>query len=810
MALFTTTAPLDNALPAGSPCRPCAVEDALAARLLGGLVLIASGTVLGGWISGNTLVASGLPGLPTMKFNTALALALLAVGLLVRSWTRCRTLRASWPRWVAASSAALAGLLGALSLAQMITHRSLGIDELFVIDAASRALAGARAPGRMAPGAATAVVLLAAAVLASGRTGRCAKWIARAGAAGAGALGVTAGMAFVLFAGGLTRGTLFSTMTSHTAWLVVALGGGVLLVIRQPRRDGADVSAHQPSPRGLLTLLAAVVVTFALTLAATIMATREIRAEMAAEAKAQYNQLAERLVAEARRRVQLPVYGLKGARGVYAASHTLERLEFRNYVASHDLSDEFPGALGFGFVARVERAKLAAFVAAERADNAPDFAVTTSGDAPDLYVIKLVEPLEPNRPAWGYDMGSEPIRRALIERAVRTGEPMLSPRVTLRQDTRDRVGFVYVMAVYRNGTHPGTPEERVAALAGLMYVPIVIDEVFAGVVDTTNGNLDFEVFDAEGDPWSTLLYDHDGHLDGLARGSGPDRYVGRMFWSEAPITLGGRTWLVRTSTTPAFDAGVDLHKPALAGMGGVALSALLSGLVWVLGRSRVRALVLAGRMTADLRVATRKLERLALTDNLTGLPNRVLLIDRLTQTMLRAKRSKQGGYAVFFLDFDRFKLINDTMGHDAGDELLIQISARLCAVLRISDSVCRGGTGNTAARLGGDEFVALLQDLADPQDARLVAARMVAALAEPYDIAGQRVVSTVSIGVVIGDERYIAADDLLRDADRAMYEAKAAGKGRYVVYNAVARSPFSPPPGGLPGAVGLVRPHAAA
>lgn len=185
---------------------------------------------------------------------------------------------------------------------------------------------------------------------------------------------------------------------------------------------------------------------------------------------------------------------------------------------------------------------------------------------------------------------------------------------------------------------------------------------------------------------------------------------------------------------------------------------------------------------------TSELREMALTDKLTGLPNRALIADRIDRALARSARGGVARYAVLFLDFDRFKVINDTLGHEAGDRLLKGITDRLRTVLRESDSVGRLNPGSsTAARLGGDEFVVLLEDLARVEDADAVAERLVNCMSEPHHIGGQQFVSTVSIGVLRGDNRYDRAADVLRDADTAMYEAKAAGKGRYVVFDAAMR-----------------------
>jgi diguanylate cyclase (GGDEF)-like protein len=179
---------------------------------------------------------------------------------------------------------------------------------------------------------------------------------------------------------------------------------------------------------------------------------------------------------------------------------------------------------------------------------------------------------------------------------------------------------------------------------------------------------------------------------------------------------------------------------------------------------------------------TAELAHAALHDKLTGLPNRALLQDRLAQAIERHKRKPDYHFALFFLDFDRFKLINDSLGHDAGDELLIAISKRLGDSLRATDSICHHES-STAARLGGDEFVILADDLKETPDAAVVAGRLLQVLQEPYELKGHRVTSTASIGVTTSALAYERAEEMLRDADIAMYHAKAAGKARYVLFD---------------------------
>jgi len=174
-----------------------------------------------------------------------------------------------------------------------------------------------------------------------------------------------------------------------------------------------------------------------------------------------------------------------------------------------------------------------------------------------------------------------------------------------------------------------------------------------------------------------------------------------------------------------------------------------------------------------------QLSHQALHDSLTGLPNRALFRDRLGHALARAgwpgTRSGSLRSGILFIDLDDFKVINDTLGHRIGDELLIEVGRRIQSAIR---------PGDTAARLGGDEFTVLLEDLGDTAEAGLVADRILAQLAVPFSLEGHEVVVGASIGIAIGDPSGAEADELLRSADTALYEAKANGKGRHATFRA--------------------------
>jgi diguanylate cyclase (GGDEF)-like protein/PAS domain S-box-containing protein len=166
--------------------------------------------------------------------------------------------------------------------------------------------------------------------------------------------------------------------------------------------------------------------------------------------------------------------------------------------------------------------------------------------------------------------------------------------------------------------------------------------------------------------------------------------------------------------------------------------------------------------------ATEQLVHNAFHDALTDLPNRSLFTDRLQHLINTSARRGKKRYAVLFLDMDRFKIVNDSLGHLAGDTLLIAVSLKLVECIR---------PGDTVARLGGDEFSILLEDISDLKDAVDVADRIHHVLAVPFKIEGHEVYTAVSIGIALGAEQYERAEQVLRDADIAMYEAKKRGNG---------------------------------
>ena len=887
----------------------------IAARIILTLTLLVALTVLISWPAGWVEVRSIVEGMATMKFNTALGLALISIAGLFHT----RVLPTGQP--VSKLATVLFGLaagIGLLTIVEHLLNLSPGIDTLFAADPASVALGNA--PGRMSLATAIGITLLAVGkLLCSGRL----YLVGGVLVISAGLLAIS-GMVVYTLNDLAHRGQdgFFSTLAIHTAMLLVMATAGFFFARfgRRKLSDENDCDAVSKLIRKswpMATVIAATVVAGWLM---TAFVTSNESKNVLRSARAEFENISNRLTREAQRRANQVVYGLKGARGVYASSKSVERKEFEAYVASRDLPGEFPGAIGMGFIQRVERSKLDAFIEAQRADDAPEFRVYalqppvgTGDQLDDLYVINHVYPQEQNKEAWGLDVGSQSVRREAVERAVLTGESTITGRIDLVQDHKSLTGFLYYVPVYKNGTNPTTPEERLAALDGLVYSPIILEQAMFGVVDIADGGLDFEIFDGEEMTKHAQLYDHDNHLSDQTGRIDDLHYEGRLFVHRQQISVGGRTWTVATSTSPKFEAAIDYSTPIMIALSGWVLSVLLAIVVWSMAASRSRAMALAHGMTAELhasehalRMAMQKADRLAeiarrtnnavaitdtegriewinqaftqlfgythdeaagqktsellrgensgeeaclaidsavergegavvevinyakdgtemvldtelvplrdeaghvngfmkiqsditarhqaqlelktaaLTDKLTGLPNRALLSDRLQLAIERSKRNEDYHFALLFLDFDRFKIINDSLGHDVGDMLLVEIANRLKKATRTCDSISRSVLDNTAARLGGDEFVVLLDGIKDIDDATLVGDRLLEAFKEPYQLGEHEVHSTASIGIVTSEVADPTAAGVLRDADTAMYEAKQAGKARYVVFD---------------------------
>jgi len=264
--------------------------------------------------------------------------------------------------------------------------------------------------------------------------------------------------------------------------------------------------------------------------------------------------------------------------------------------------------------------------------------------------------------------------------------------------------------------------------------------------------------------WKTML----GYSDGEV-GPRPDDWFGRVHPDDA-ARVRSEVEIHLRSPSPHFESEYRmLHKDGTYR--------------WVLCRGVAerngigRATRMAGSLTdvTDRKWAEERLVHDALHDPLTGLPNRALFTSLLERTLARLRRRQDHRFAVLFLDVDRFKVVNDSLGHMIGDQLLVDVARRLSRCVR---------PGDTVARLGGDEFTILLEDIAESSDATRIAERIKADFVQPVTVGSHEIFTSASIGIALSDLHYQRPEEVLRDADTAMYRAKANGRARHEVFDA--------------------------
>jgi len=284
---------------------------------------------------------------------------------------------------------------------------------------------------------------------------------------------------------------------------------------------------------------------------------------------------------------------LRGARGYLRGSVDLSRAEFAEYYEVLRLDQSFPGLEALAIASAIPPGALAAHEARVRAEGFPDYRVHPADGQPRT-AISHIQPFNArNLRAFGYDMYSEPVRRAAMAAARDSGQAALSGKVVLVQEggaSRD-AGFLMYLPVYRSGRDVETVEERRAALVGWIYSPFRMKDLMRGVGGIAAPQLDVEIYDGDHMAPDALLYRSPG-----AGHAGPPR-----FSTATRMAMAGRTWTVRMASSANLEATLDHERPQMVAATGVVLGALVSMVVWLLAGSRRRALQLAQAMTLELR-----------------------------------------------------------------------------------------------------------------------------------------------------------------------------------------------------------------
>ncbi len=295
---------------------------------------------------------------------------------------------------------------------------------------------------------------------------------------------------------------------------------------------------------------------------------------------------------------------LHGGVGLFAASISVERAEWKAYTEMVSVNQRFPGIDGIGFIADVPRAGLESFLKTTREDKTPGFRLKNAGTNADFFIVKYLEPESGHEHLHGADIGAEPQRRAAAEKARDTGLPVVTAQLMLRgPDATQRRGFMMILPVYRNGAPAGTLEERRANIAGWVYGRFITAQLMSGILGEKGQLVQFEVFDrAEQEP-ETLIF------DSLAQQGNAEKNYRSRFSSPGSLLVGRRVWLLQFSTRPAFDAAISRSMEKLVAVGGGLLSFLLFGIAVSLSTTRARALAMAKDMTIAFRAANERLQK---------------------------------------------------------------------------------------------------------------------------------------------------------------------------------------------------------
>jgi signal transduction histidine kinase/CheY-like chemotaxis protein len=287
---------------------------------------------------------------------------------------------------------------------------------------------------------------------------------------------------------------------------------------------------------------------------------------------------------------------IRAPRALFASSQGVTRDEWAAFVAGLDPAARFPGIVGMTFMRRVAHADRAAYVERVRADTSitpegyPYFDIWPAGDRPEYFVYEYLEPFMPNVPTFGYDAGTDPVRRAALEQAGDTGRPVITGRLHLVADTESTAAFLMFMPIYQHGAPLSTRDERRSALIGFVVNRVRSADLFAPAFTRALKPLRVRVFDRTDVAAAETMYTHDGTLT-------TERAA---FAAEQPLRVADGTWLVQFEGSEAFMTASERIMPRLIVLAGVVVGALLIIAIQALVTSRTRALTLAGQMTSEL------------------------------------------------------------------------------------------------------------------------------------------------------------------------------------------------------------------
>ncbi len=479
----------------------------------------------------------------------------------------------------------------------------------------------------------------------------------------------------------------------------------------------------------------------------------------AASQRTEFEFAADMAAGNIRNRFNVYAVVMRGVKGLFEGGDSISFDEFQAYVQALRL-DQAHGVQAIGMVELVPNATKGQHLTDMRQHYAPNYQITPQGMRERYAPIVRIEQMAgDNLKAIGFDTLTVPAARAAMDAARDTDDLRMSAKVPLTQDAGKPAlpAFVMYLPIYRQAARHETPAERRAGIVGWVNVPFHLHTLMQGLRGEFDPDLDVRIHDGSPPTGKTLIYRSDG-LPLEAEGATPD-----SLQTSRQLLIGGRQWTLVMGTTPALAARLSFGSPSTRGaLGGVALTLALSLLTWLLARGRQHA------QASERKTSEDRIQFLSNFDPLTQLPNRGLLRDR-AQLVLTAAKREQSPAALMFIDLVRFKIINDSLGHSVGDQLLKELSQRLLGHLRQDDTLCHQG---------GDEFMLLLPNT-DVEGAAHTARNLLDVVAKPLTIAGHRLVVTASIGIAEYPQDGDDFEQMAQSADAALHRAKQSGRNTF-------------------------------
>lgn len=444
--------------------------------------------------------------------------------------------------------------------------------------------------------------------------------------------------------------------------------------------------------------------------------------------------------------------------------------QWKIYVRNLNLLKKYPGINGIGVIYRVTPNKLEAYLDEQKIDR-PGFNIHPAHKNNIYFPITYIVPVKGNEKAVGLDMAHESNRYNAIMRAVKTGGAQITRPIVLVQDNEKTPGFLFYVPYYK-GRH-NTLSLKEENFVGAVYAPFIMKKLVKGVLSQDNRHVRFRITDQ-----GQVLYNE--------LGSNFQKNSAKYNYSKV-ISIYGQKWKFFVSGDSKFDKAVSDYQPKTILVCGLIIDGLLLFLFIHMARSNKYAIEYANEQTKEinekayrlellndnLNKANSKLEKIANFDLLTGLPSKNNFILYLEKSVARCKNDGSM-LAVCIIGIDNFKLVNDTIGHEAGDDLLKLVARLFEDNLRDIDYL---------ARLSGDEFVFLLDHVKSSSQVALIIRKYLSVFSDYVRLNQNDLKITFSAGVSVYPSGGGSASQLIKNSDIAIYKAKKLGANRIEFYN---------------------------